>query len=224
MSTSSIPISAASHGPRRAQFRQLAGMSGRLTRWQPAALVTAVVTVLLAWPWDDDTSWKTGVWSLRAIAVLLTLGGVFALDDAAAEIVASSPTTLRARTIFRMWLTLAWAVPVWGISLLVMAPWIPAVWLLWSSLEFAALLTAGLSTAALAARRYGQSEPGTVVSTAVAAGFLGIFALPGPLALFTLRSQDLASAHIRWGLLLGLGVAVLWAASRDPARGRRRRA
>lgn len=224
MNTSSIPISAASRGPRWAQLRQLARMSGRLTRWQPAALVTAVAAVLLAWPWDDDTSWRTGVWSLRAIAMLLTLGGVFALDDAAAEVVASSPTTLRARTMFRVWLTLAWAVPVWGVSLLVMAPWISAVWLLWSSLEFAALLVAGLSTAALAARRYGLSEPGTVASAAVTGGFLGILALPGPLALFTLRSQDLVSAHVRWGLLLGLGVAVLWATSRDPSRGRRRRA
>ncbi|WP_169953056.1 hypothetical protein [Microbispora sp. H11081] len=198
-------------------------MSGRLTRWQPAAGATVIVALLLAWPWDADASWKLGVWSLRAIAVLLTLGGGFALDDAAAEIVASSPTTLRARMLFRLGLSLAWAVPVWGVSLLVMAPWIAPVWLLWSSLEFAALFAAGLSVAALMARWYGQSEPGTVTSTAVVGGWLVIFALPGPLAMFTLRPQDLGPAHVRWGLLLGLGAVVLWATSRDPSHGRRRR-
>ncbi|MEV0972883.1 hypothetical protein [Microtetraspora glauca] len=190
-------------------------------RWQPAAVATVLVALALAWPYDVGASWTDGVWCLRVIAGLVTLACAFVLDDQAADIIAPSPTPLRARTLFRVGLAAAWAVPVWSVSLLVVAPRIPDVWMGWASLEFAALLVAGLATAALAARRYGQSEPGAVASAAIVGGWLLMLTLPGPVSLFTLRPEALLSAHLRWTLLLGAGLAVMATMSRDPALTRR---
>ncbi|MFI6452434.1 hypothetical protein ACIBF6_12825 [Streptosporangium amethystogenes] len=202
---------------RLAQAALLARLSGRVIRWQPLLGALLLTGAVLAWPHDEPLTWKGAVWSLRVIAALVTLAVVFVLDDAAADMLASVPLSLGARTALRVGFALVWIIPVWGVSLLVLAPGMPTVWILWSTVELAGLLAAGLAGAALA-RRCGMREPGVVAAPGAAGGWLLLFTLPGPVAMFTLRPQDWTVAHLRWSLLLVAGLAVLIRMSRDPAR------
>ncbi|MER6174277.1 hypothetical protein [Streptosporangium sp. NPDC001681] len=203
---------------RLAQAALLARLSGKVIRWQPLLGALLLTGAVLAWPRDEPLTWKGAVWSLRVIAALVTLAVVFVLDDAAADVLASVPLPLGARTALRVGFALVWIVPSWGVSLLVLAPGMPTVWILWSTVELAGLLVAGLAGAAALARRRGMWEPGIAVAPGVAGGWLLLFALPGPVAMFTLRPQDWTVAHLRWSLLLVAGLAVLIRMSRDPAR------
>ncbi|MEV4376637.1 hypothetical protein [Streptosporangium sp. NPDC049644] len=202
---------------RLAQAALLARLSGRVIRWQPLLGALLLTGAVLAWPHDEPLTWKGAIWSLRVIAALVTLAVVFVLDDAAADMLASVPLSLGVRTALRVGFALVWIVPIWGVSLLVLAPDMPTVWILWSTVELAGLLAAGLAGAALARRR-GMREPGVVAAPGVAGGWLLLFTLPGPVAMFTLRPQDWTEAHLRWSLLLVAGLAVLIRMSRDPAR------
>ncbi|MEU3165713.1 hypothetical protein [Streptosporangium sp. NPDC006930] len=203
---------------RLAQLALLARLSGKVIRWQPLLGAFLLTAVVLAWPHDEPLTWKGTVWSLRVIAVLVTLAVVFVLDDVAAEVLAPVPVPLAARTGLRLGFALLCVTPVWGVSLLVLAPGMPAVWIWWSTVELAGLLAAGLAGAATLATRYGMREPGVAAAPGVVGGWLLLFVLPGPVAMFTLRPQDWTAAHLRWSLLLVAGLAVLIRMSRDPAR------
>lgn len=199
---------------RARQARELAGLARGLLRWQPAAgaVVLGMAVVLRA----PDQIWKEAVWSLRVMALLLALGAVFALDDAAADVVAAVPLPLSWRTGLRVAAALLWTLPGWTSALLVAGPYLSGEWVLWSTLELAALLACGLALAAFLAGR-GVAEPGVLAAPGLAVCWLGLYAQPAPLALFTLREQDWLAAHLRWAVVLGLAAAALAALSRDPA-------
>ncbi|GAA0963995.1 hypothetical protein GCM10009555_000130 [Acrocarpospora macrocephala] len=194
----------------------MAAMAPRLLRWQPLAGAVMIVAVVLVWP---DAGWKGGVWSLRAVALVLTMGALFFLDDASAEVTAPVPAPLWLRTVVRAGLALLVALPVWIVALLVERSRLPEVWLLWLSVEFAALFVGGLAFAALLGR--GAPEPGVLAVPGLVVFTLAALAAPGEWTLLGLQTTDWTIAHVRWSVVLSVALAGLAWASRDPAWRRR---
>lgn len=195
---------------------RLAAATLRAISWLPllAAGALGLVLLLLGEP---------TITRLRLVAVALCAGTAFALDDPAAETLASSPTTLLVRRLVRVALVLPVVAALW--ALLVAAGGQPADAAL--ALELAALLAVALTATAVAARFAPDGRgalaaaPALLVLLAAAA-----IALPDRWTLLAWGPADphWAGAHGRWALVLVLALLALLQVSRDPARRRLLRA
>ena len=189
-------------------------------RWQPAAVAALGTAALVAWKADDLADAGTGILVLRGVAALLALGAAFLLDDAAADVLASSPTSLAWRRASRL---LAGA-------LLVGLPWVGALLtatarndglpVLALCLEFGALLALGLGAAAGLARWADAGEPGLLAAPLLAGLLLALLRLPERWALVVGPGPAWDPAHQRWAALLAAAALVLVLCMRDPAAGR----
>jgi hypothetical protein len=121
-------------------------------RWQPAAGAAALAALLLAWKADDLDDGGTALMSLRAVAAVLALGAAFLLDDAAADTLACSPTSLAWRRSSYLLATAALTGIPWAAAVLTaqsLGADLPVVAL---TLEFAALVALALAAAAALTR------------------------------------------------------------------------
>jgi len=193
----------------------------RSVRWPPALAAALVVTGLATWQDEAFDALGSALLMVRAIAVLLALGAVFVLDDAAAVSVAASPTPLWWRRMLRCGVAIVFVLPAWA-AVLAYAHWQqPELPWLRLTLELAVLVTFGLAVGGAATRWLDASDTGMTAALAVL-GFTFIGAhLPLRFALFAApRSPPWQASTLRWAGVLIAAVAVIVATTRDPARAR----
>ena len=204
-----------------ARVRQVPPLVGPLRhalRWQPSAGAVVLAAALVAWKAGDLQDPGTALMTLRGVAVLLVLGAAFLLDDAAADTLACSPTSLA-------WRRSSYLL---GIATLTGVPWALALGTAQSlgadlpvaalTLEFGALLALALAAAAGLARWADAREPGVLAVPLIVGLVLALFRLPERWALVVGPGPGWAAAHQRWALLLALGLLVVAASLRDLAR------
>ena len=189
----------------------------RALRWQPMVASWVLSAALLVWRANDVHNAAAAVTLLRVVAVLLTLGALFVLDDEARSIAAAAAVSLAVRTTTRV------AVAAVGCA----AAWLPALALTEArtgvrfpaaiSVEIAALLACGLAVAAVAQRFFDLPEPGLATGPAAFGLILGLLLLPEQFAFVTPPGDGWPAAHVRWAGLLAFGALVLVAGMRDPA-------
>jgi hypothetical protein len=199
-----------------------AGAVPRVTRWQPVVAGWSVTGGVLLWWGDDVHDAPSTALLLRAVALLLVLGVVSLLDDAAAGLLGAAPRSLPWRGAVRVALAAAAVALPWCGALLWVRPeryGVPPAGL---TLECAALTAFGLAVAAGVGRWSDTGDPGLAAGPALFGGALVASALPPSLSLYTLPGDGWNAAHQRWFGLLVLCLVVLGVALRDPA-GRLRR-
>jgi fluoroquinolone transport system permease protein len=187
-------------------------------RWQPVVGATALAAVLLVWNAGDLDEAGTALMVLRGVAVLLALGAAFLLDDAAADTLACSPTSLAWRRTSCLLATAALTGVPWAAALFTtqsLGTELPVAAL---TLEFGALLGLALAAAAGLARWADAREPGVVAVPLTVGLVLASFRLPERWALMVGPGPAWAAAHQRWALLLAAALLVVAAATRDRAR------
>jgi len=195
----------------------------RSVRWPPALAAVLVVTGLATWQDEAFDAPGSALFMGRMVAVLLALGAVFVLDDAAAVSVAASPTPLWWRRMVRYGVAALFVVPAWAgflayaLSRQRELPWLRM------TLELTVLVTFGLAVAGAAARWWDANDPGMTAALTVLGLAFVVAYLPPRFAFFTAPgSPAWQPSAFRWIGLLLAGLAVLVASSRDPARTRRR--
>ena len=200
----------------------------RSLRWRPlvGAAVAAAVVVWLLSPDDGDPAGLLG--ALRLGGFLLAAGAAFFLDDDAAETLACSPTSLRARRTLRLAVLGAVFAVLW--ALLVGMAWALAhagaggVPIAALTLEVAGMLALSLAVAAVGARwapdGRGGVAGGPALTLAMLAAYLGQMRWPRYVTLFPLAPGDptWTTAHVRWAVLLAAAVTVVAITCADPAR------
>jgi hypothetical protein len=189
----------------------------RALRWQPMVASWVLSAALLGWRVNHVHNAAAAVTLLRVVAVLLTLGALFVLDDEAHSIAAAAAVSLAVRTTARV------AVAAVGCA----AAWIPALALTEArtgvrvpaaiSVEIAALLVCGLAVAAVAQRFFDLPEPGLAAGPAAVGLILGLLLLPEQFAFVTPPGDGWPAAHVRWAGLLAIGALAVVASMRDPA-------
>jgi hypothetical protein len=160
---------------------------------------------------------------LRALGLLLALGGGYVLDDGAAVTLQASPYSLARRLWLRIGAAVVVVLPLWTIVLARFVPSAPARdrWALGLglTLELAAALTVTWAVAAWC-RRNGFEHPGIVTTPALLATLL-LAASIQRAPMLVGSGPQWTQAHLRWsGVLLG-ATCVLVAGMRDPAARRR---
>ena len=155
---------------------------------------------------------------LQLVAVLLAGAAGFALDDAAVETLAGSPTGLLRRRLLRVVLVLPPVIVVWAVSVSVQgtAGWSETLAV---HLLFAGLLGLSLGIAGVAMRRTGGPSGGiTVVPTLLVLSLLSSTIPPSwrPLP-FGDVPGGWTQIYLRWGVAALIGVVVFLGSSRDPA-------
>jgi fluoroquinolone transport system permease protein len=203
------------------QMVALVGATLRAVRWDVTASAGGLVVGLLLWKHAQLQQPASALWLVRGTALLLTLGALPLLDDAAARQIAAVPLTLAWRSAIR----LAGFVALVFAPVSALAAWsdLPVGSLL---LESAAIVLLSSAASLLMTRSTEHSEPSTIVS-------LGLLPLPGVLtllppsfAMLVPEGPDWGAAHQRWAALVAIGVVVLALSLRDPsarAPGRRGR-
>jgi hypothetical protein len=207
---------------RSGQLAALVGATLRAVRWDIPATAGALVVGLLLWKHAQLESPASALWIVRGVALVLTLGVLPLLDDAAARQVAAVPIPLVWRTALRLTggVTLVF-VPVTALGV-----WsdLPVRGLL---LETAAIVLLSGAASLLLARSTDHSEPSTIVSVGLLPLPWVLTMLPESAALLVPLGPAWSAAHQRWAILLAVGVVALALALRDPAarlpgrRGRR---
>lgn len=188
-------------------------------RWPPVCLAAVAVGGVVAWKENAFAELGTATFMVRMAAVLLALGAVFVLDDAAALTVAASPTPLWWRRMLRYTVAAAFVLPTWvavlsyAVSRQPDLPW-PRL-----TLELAVLVAFGLAVAAASARWSDATDPGMSAALGVL-GFTFVIAhLPPRFAFFAAPgSAAKESSTLRWSVAFVVVLTVLVAASSDPAR------
>jgi fluoroquinolone transport system permease protein len=201
-------------------LRELAatGTLPRTVRWQPVLIGWILAAAVLAWKAREVSTVAGRVTLLRVVAVLLVVGAVNLVDDAAANLLASAPLPLAWRRGTRLTLAaVAVAVP-WSAALLWLRPGPAAAAV---ALECAALTAFGLAVAAGVARWSEAREAGLAAGPAVVASAAAAAALPSRWAMFPLPDGAWRDAHLRWAVVLAAALTVLLVTLRDPAAGRR---
>ena len=193
----------------------------RAVSWGPLAggCVTALAVVVWLRTRDAGTAGLIG--GLRIGAVLLAAGAAFALDDAAATTLASSPTPLSARRAVRLALALGACLAAWTALLRIAGrPTHGAAAGL--SVEAAGMLAVALAAASVAgpwiANGLGGLAGGPTLVTFLLAAMIvqqhwpcwALLAFPG--------TPAWEAAHARWLVLAGAGSALVALAALDPAR------
>jgi fluoroquinolone transport system permease protein len=187
-------------------------------RWQPVVGAAALAAVLLVWKAGDLEEPGTALMVLRGVAVLLALGAAFLLDDAAADTLASSPTSLAWRRTSYLLATAAFTGVPWAAALFTaqsLGAELPVAAL---TLEFGAVLGLALAAAAGLARWADAREPGVVAVPLTVGLVLASFRLPERWALMVGPGPAWEAAHQRWALVLAVALLVVAAATRDRAR------
>lgn len=187
-------------------------------RWQPSVGAVVLAAVLVAWQTDDLADPGTGMTVLRGVAALLALGAAFLLDDAAADTLASSPTSLAWRRSSRLVVVallagVPWALAVAWVS--ARAEGLPVAGL---TVEFAAVLAVSLAAAAGIARWTDNRDPGVLAAPVTLGLLLAITRLPQRWTLLAGPGPAWAAAHQRWAVVLAAAVLVLLWCNLDPAR------
>jgi len=189
----------------------------RALRWQPMLASWVLAAALLGWRVSDVADPAAAVTLLRVVAVLLTLGALFVLDDEAHSFAAAAAMSLAVRTTTRVAVAAAGCAAAWLLALALTEAQtgvrVPAG----ISLEIAALLACGLAAAAAAQRFFDLPEPGLAAGPAVFGLVLGLLQLPERFAFVTPPGDGWPAAHLRWAGLLAIGALVVVASMRDPA-------
>jgi hypothetical protein len=154
----------------------------------------------------------------RVVALLLAVGLSFALDDRTRTTLGGVPAPLWWRGAVRLLLAGVPALVAWVVTLV----WVdhrvggglPVGGL---SLEAAALAAVAVAVAAALARWRDVAEPGAVVSPVVLLSALIVLQLPPRVALAVQPGPGWSGAHLRWAVLLAMGLLGTAAALRDPA-------
>ncbi|MDQ4043297.1 MAG: hypothetical protein M3118_05720 [Actinomycetota bacterium] len=204
---------AARRDPFRVVAAQLLPPLARSMSWLPLVAAALVGSLVVAWQHG-----KSAAVPLQFVAILLSSGAGFALDDPAAEILASSPTTLLRRRSLR---------------LLLMVPSVALLWILlmlWQGTEgaeetwalmllFAGLLGLSLGVAGIAGRRSARGSGGIVVPPTILVLVILSSAVPRqwrPLPLGDVPG-GWTQIYIRWAAAALLGMVAFLVSSRDPA-------
>lgn len=205
-------------GTRAAQLRALGPPLVRAVRWQPLPVGAALAVLLLWWQDDQMAQATSAVWLLRSVALLLSVGVAFALDDRTRPLLAAVPTPLWWRAGVRLAGVVLPAGVAWSVALVWAehraAGGVPAGGL---SIEAATLTASVTALAAGLARWRGTVDPGTVTAPAVLAAGLLLPQLPDAVALAVLPGPDWQAAHVRWSAVLVVAAAGLALSLRDPA-------
>jgi hypothetical protein len=182
----------------------------------------AAALVLATAPWLDRPGAAVPV--LRGAAVLLACAVAFAVDDAAASILAASPTTLRRRLTSRIALAGALAATTWSALVLLATARADAVPAGALSLEAATLGAIAVAAAAGLHTWHGITEPAVLTAPLVLGAVLAANLLPPDWALLAPDPSvpGWQAAHYRWAGVLALAAVTLVVASRDRAAGQRR--
>jgi len=195
----------------------MAGAVPRVTRWGPVALGWLLAGLVLAWRADDVSDAGSAVLLLRVVALLLALGVVSLLDDAAADVLAPAPLPLAWRRGARLVLAaIAVAVP-WIVALLWVRPGQYGASVAALTLECAAVTAVGLAVASGVARWSDAVDPGLAAGPALIGAVLLALALPERWALLASPGAGWRDAHLRWAVLLGTALAAVAWSLRDPA-------
>lgn len=187
-------------------------------RWQPSLGAAGLAALLLAWKAGDLAEPGTGMMVLRGVAALLALGAAFLLDDAAADTLASSPTSLAWRRWSRLLVVAVLAGVPWVLGVAWVDPRAPGLPVAGLTVEFAALLALALVSAAGIARWTDTREPGIVAAPLTLGLMLAVARLPERWALLVGPGPAWEDAHQRWTLLAVAAVGLLLWCGRDPAR------
>ena len=185
----------------------------------PGAVGAALVLPVLTVGWLDDAA---ALAVLRWTGVLLAVGWLSAVDDPVGEVVAASPYSRARRTASRLLLAGVLVVPGWLWAALLVRwrqPWFPILPL---GLEALATAAVGIALAAVL-RAWRELHLPAQLATLGLLAFAGIIeALPRWYALNVVQTwgPPWQAAHLRWGAVLLLAVAVLLVALRDPSAGR----
>lgn len=174
----------------------------------PAAALCGLLVLSL----DGDP-----VTQLRLAAIALCAGAAFTLDDAAATITESAPTSRLFRRLLRVALVAPLAAGLWT-ALLAYAGEDPRTAV---TVELAALLGVTLAAAALAVPFVPDGRSGLAATPAVLVFVaLAALALPDGWTLFASGPNDpvWVSSHGRWAAVLVFGLLGFLHASRDPGR------
>ncbi|MFD2094037.1 hypothetical protein [Blastococcus deserti] len=190
----------------------------RAVRWQPSLGAAALAALLVGWKADDLAEPGTGTLVLRGVAVLLGLGAAFLLDDAAADTLASSPTSLAWRRSSRLVVAAALAGVPWVLAVVWVDTRAGSLPIAGLSIEFTAMLALALAAAAGIARWTDTREPGVLAAPVTSGLVLVIVRLPERWALLVGPGPMWAAAHQRWTLVLVTAVLLLLWCNRDPAR------
>lgn len=184
--------------------------------WRPVAFLTSAGLILLAVP----STWATSVLARIALPVglaSLAAATAYLLDEAAAEAVAATPTSLRARSLERLRLAgVVLALGVLGIA--AGAVRTDSAARLGVVAELAGCMVAAVAAAAALRRRV--PEPGEVVGA-------GVLAVVVPLALVrpldrwvdlfpTEAGARWPGSFVAWGLVTAAALVTLGRATRDP--------
>jgi hypothetical protein len=187
--------------------------SVRLAPFVPG-LTTVVVLLVARRGGTDDV-----LGDLRALGLLLALGGGYVLDDGAAVTLQASPYGLARRLWLRIGCAAAVVTPLWMVMLLRLLPSAPASdrWAL--GLGLTVELAAGLAVVwAVAAwgRRRGVEHPGIITTPVLLASLLLAASISrGPMLVGP--GPQWTPAHVRWLIILVGATCVLVTAMRDPA-------
>lgn len=196
------------------------GALARAVSWQPALGAILIVATVLAWRADDLHDPAGAAITLRGVALLLSLGVLFVLDDAAAALVEAVPLRLAFRLGQRVVIAAALCGVGFGVAVLVVrtataetsASLIGGV-----ALELLATMLFGLAVAAVAARFWAVNEPGILAVPTVIGLWMALQLLPQGWAVLVAPGPQWADAHLRWTVLLALSAAAIAVASRDRA-------
>jgi hypothetical protein len=184
--------------------------------WRPVAALTSsgLGLLLVGVVWTGTSVSGTAV----AVGVPLLAGGAaYVLDEAASEAAAAVPTTLRARSAGR--LVIAAAVVVLGaLALVGVALREGSGAKVGISVQLTGLTLVAVAAAAAMRRRL--AEPGEVVASALL-GLVLTLTIAHPLQRWvdvfpSEAGQRWGGSLALWGLLAGVSIPALWAATRDP--------
>ncbi len=204
---------AARRDPFRVVAAQLLPAVARSISWAPLALAAVVATLVVAWRHGHSAAVP-----LQFVAILLSSGVGFALDDPAAETLAASPASLLRRRSLRLLLVvppvaLLWTLLMWWQG----TEGAEETWAL--MFLFAGLVGLALGVAGIAGRGSPRGLGGIVVPPTLF--FLLILSSAIPREWRPLPLGDVPGGwtqiYIRWAAAAVLGTVVFLASSRDPA-------
>lgn len=197
----------------RAGTRDRLVATGRAVRWTVPLVGFAVAGVVLLWRRTDLADPGSALVVVRVVGLLLVLGVLPLMDDPSIRQVESVPLPLWVREAPRLTTMVVLVLgPVWVLAL---AADLPAAALL---VEAGSILALAVWAALLVRRATDQVEPSTLVSIGVLVLPAALYLMPTRWALYVGPGAAWADAHVRWAVLLAVGVTGVWAALRDPAR------
>lgn len=200
------------------------GALARAVRWQPALGAMLIVATVLAWRSDDLADLGAATNMLRGVALLLSLGVLFVLDDRSAALVEAVPLRLALRLGLRLLIAAALGGIGFGAAVLVVraasVDASPSI-IGGVAVELLATMLFGLAVAAIAARYWAVDEPGILAAPTVLGLWMALQLLPERWAVLVAPGPQWAEAHLRWAVLLVVSAAAIAVAARDrAARGR----